>query len=224
MATWAAKPFETYVAALRDGDIRARRQAAAALQIQGDQRAVDPLIAALADDSPDVRAIVARALGALGDPRAVDPLSEALDDPLPEVRAEIIRALRRLGDRRAVEAFIRALRDPEWGIRQIAAGALGDMGDARAVGPLLRAFMEEDEDIISRGTIAIALGALGGPAVRPLIGALDRGDSATRALAALALVYPDEPRAVDALHAALTDEDSVVRGFASWALENRDTR
>ncbi len=179
METWLTKPFETYVTMLQDGDVR-RRQAATALEVRGDRRAVDPLIGALRDDNPSVRAPVARALGALGDLRAVDPLCEALDDPLSEVRAEIVRALRRIGDKRAVEAFIGALRDPEWGIRQMAVAALGDMGDARAIGPLLHAFMEE-EDIISRGTIAIALGALGGPTVQPLIGALERGDSATRA-------------------------------------------
>jgi HEAT repeat protein len=96
MATWATKPFEAHVEELRAESPRTRRQAAAALQVSGDLRAVGPLLAALTDTDAGVRAVVARALGALGDRRAVAPLLTALRDAEAEVRRAAAEALWRL--------------------------------------------------------------------------------------------------------------------------------
>ena len=124
MATWATKPLEVYLRELQAGRARTRRQAAAALQVLGDRRAVGPLIAALTDDDKDVRAIAARALGALDDRHAVPPLLHALHDAHPDVRCAAAQALWRLGDRMAIHGLADALHDPEPLVRYFAACAL----------------------------------------------------------------------------------------------------
>ena len=72
---WPNRSVDAYIDALRASDSRVRRQAAAALEVLGDPRAVEPLIQTLsADEDGDVRWNAARALGKLGQADAVGPL------------------------------------------------------------------------------------------------------------------------------------------------------
>jgi HEAT repeat protein len=57
------------IAALREDNPGVREQAAFALGMIGDPRAVEPLVVALSDDDPDVQRCVASALGEIGDSR-----------------------------------------------------------------------------------------------------------------------------------------------------------
>lgn len=96
---------------LQDPDPQIRGNAAAWLESNGDQRAVDPLIEALKDESEYVRMEAAHALGRIGDTRAVDPLIEALKDEIGNVRSSASEALGAIGDQKAVEPLIEVIED-----------------------------------------------------------------------------------------------------------------
>ena len=65
---------------------------------------------------------------------------------------------------------------------------------------------------------AVALGKIGDPALDPLIGALKDKNPHVRILAAVALEELENPKAVEALIAALKDEDFDVQSSAARAL------
>ena len=120
--------FDPLVAALKQPQWVARRNAAWALGALDDQRALAALVAALGDQEPDVRAQAAWALGALDDPAAMDRLATALKDEDVRVRRQAAWALGALGDSRATGGLIAALKDPDAGVRRQAAWALGAIG------------------------------------------------------------------------------------------------
>ncbi len=65
---------ESIIEALHHEDPNVRWEAARALGVIRDPRAVEPLIAALGDRDPDVRRKAALSLGKIRDPKAVEPL------------------------------------------------------------------------------------------------------------------------------------------------------
>ncbi len=126
MTTWATKPIGWYIAALQDPSSRTRRQAAAALEVLNDRRAVEPLITALDDEDGDVRANVARTLGKIGasDTRVVDPLIAMLRSGDVGDRVMAAEALWRLRAPQAITPLAALLRDDDATVRYIAASAL----------------------------------------------------------------------------------------------------
>ena len=194
-----------------------RYEAARALALIGDTRAVDPLIEALRDDDSGVRGMAASGLGSIGDPRAVDPLIESLKDEGAYVRWSAADALGWIGDARAVDPLINALKDKDEIVRRSAADALRWIGDARAVDPLIGALRDENANV--REYAARALGKIGDSrAVDPLIEALKDEDKDVQAEAARALGEIGDARAVDPLIGALKDENWEIRLGAAWAL------
>lgn len=123
-----SQAFDPLVAALRQPQWVARRNAAWALGALDDQRALGALVAALGDREPDVRAQAAWALGALDDPSSMDRLATALKDEDVRVRRQAAWALGALGDSRATAGLIAALKDSDAGVRRHAAWALGAIG------------------------------------------------------------------------------------------------
>jgi len=142
---WPMRSADAYLAALGDSDKRVRRQAAAALEVLGDKRAVEPLIALFAHDaSPEVRGNAARALGRLGDERAFDLVARAIDDPDHDVRVIAVFALARLDIRRAAEPLRRALRHDDIVAPPAAQAALRDIMDPQSLSALVQQIEEED--------------------------------------------------------------------------------
>jgi hypothetical protein len=186
------------IKSLRDKDQGVRRDAAHALGVIGDARAVEPLIKALGDEvEVDVRRVDTEVLGEIGEP-AVEPLIKALEDDEGNVRYDVANVLGKIADARAVEPLIKALKDEEAQVRVGAAMALGEIGDARAVEPLIKTL--EDKENYVRGDAAGALGKItDARAVEPLIKALDDDDEYVRGNAAEALGKIGDERAVEPL-------------------------
>ena len=103
-------------------------QAAYALGLLKDERAVKPLISALNDDQSQVQAQAAYVLGQLEDKRAVEPLINALKDDKYEVREQAAFALGQLKDERAVGPLIDARNDENYHVQRAAHFVLDRMG------------------------------------------------------------------------------------------------
>ena len=136
----------------------ARRNAAWALGVLDDTRAVPSLIATLTDREAPVRKQSAWALGVIDDNRAGKPLIDALRDADAEVRETAAWSLGVLDEDAAVTPLMNALKDDQTGVRRQAAWALGVIGNPRAVEPLLTALKDRDPEV--RRQAAWAIGVL----------------------------------------------------------------
>lgn len=210
---------EELVNALRNGNVRARTSAAAALGELGCARWVDPLILALHDEAAQVRASAAESLRKVRDARAVDPLIAALQDESEGVRANSAYALGTLGDERAGMFLLKALQDESSNVRCDAAISLAELGDQRAVGPLMKILDDPGADLDHRSMAAMLLGDLDDrQPIALLIRVLNDADSDLRWGAALSLGHLGDSRAINPLIHALKDEDEDVRAVAAASL------
>ncbi len=134
-----------------------RSEAAKALELLKDARAVPALIETLKGDPTYVRTKATVALIEIGEPAvaALIPLIMHPDDEVGELAA---KALGEIGDKRAVEPLIAALKDKTREVRRYAAVALGNLGDARAIEPLKEA--ENDSNFYVRYNAGSALGKI----------------------------------------------------------------
>jgi HEAT repeat protein len=213
-----------------------RALAVEALARLGDARAVGPLRTALRDWDQAVRAATVRALAKLGE---LQPLLAELNDSDRSVRYNAASDLGRLGDARAVAPLRATLLDSDRGVRRAAACALAGLGVHE---PLLEALQDDDHfwraDAVEtlqragwkpataeqRAAVALALGqfdqavAEGTAALGSLLTALRDIDPAFRRKTADALGTLGDARAVEALQAALQDDDASVRATAAGAL------
>ena len=175
---------------------------------------VQSVIEALAHQDARVRRAACEAARNVKDARAVEPLIAALKDADVRVRLAAARALGALNDPRAVEPLIAALKDGDDNVRLAAAGALGGLGDARALVPLIAALKDESQSVCKAAAEAIEGMP---PVVEPLAAALGDESSFVRECAARALGRSDDPRAVEALSAALW-QDRDTRWIVAEAL------
>jgi HEAT repeat protein len=101
MDTRTSGSTESLIEALRHDDPNVRWEAARALGVIRDPRAVLPLIAALGDRDPDVRRKAALSLSKIRDPRAVKPLEAcSTTDENQVVRWAAARGLGKFPDRK----------------------------------------------------------------------------------------------------------------------------
>jgi HEAT repeat protein len=201
-----------------------RAEAARALGYLADARAFMPLIVALDDPDPEVRGSAAWAIGGLHDPRSLVPLLVALDDADVRVREGAAAGLGRSGDARAVRPLIAALADADERVRCRIVTALGELGGSRAL-PFLIASLTCDESEDVRWAAADALGEIGPDAVAPLLEALEgEGDEARGwiALALDALGTPAIERGIaDTLGSDRRLGPAHVREALAWTDEGR---
>ena len=128
---------------------------------------------------------------------AIDPWIKALSG----AQGCGIWAVHRLKDPQAVEPLIKAL---------------------RVVGPPMNAL--RDEGPSASPWVATALGAIGEPAIAPLIEAMGDKNPEVRACAADALTRIDDPRAFAPLCKALGDASPIVRLSAAQALGTKGSQ
>jgi HEAT repeat protein len=144
------------------------------------------------------------------------------------IRVAAAMALGKIGDTRAVVPLVAALKDTDVKLCQAAAEALGKLGDAHAVEPLLAMLCKSLNSISIRGeqerlsnSAILALGAIGRPAVEPLVAVLKNPDSNMRKAAALALNTtgaPSDPH-IQAWHIVAKEEWDKAVAMDTMAVE-----
>src|SRR5215470_18101307 len=144
--------IDHYVARLQPAnDPFQRFQAAKALGLLGDGRAVVSLSSRLQDPEWQVRWGAMQARGQLGDARAVEPLLARRHDSWGLISSDADTALRQLGSALGSAAFVTALRPalqhPGPHIRVAVARYLGTQGDASAVEPLIAVLGDRDVSV-----------------------------------------------------------------------------
>jgi HEAT repeat protein len=148
-------------------------------------------------------------LGKLGDKQAVEPLIILLNTPVnssassveTKAHAAAAIALGKLKDTRAVKALVANVKNPNSVIATAAKTGLKDIASSnpKIVNQLLTAFKKDDP-----ATVA-ALGAIGKPALEPMLAALKEPDVTTRINAASVLADIGDPKAIEPLSKNLTD-------------------
>jgi HEAT repeat protein len=148
-------------------------EAAKALGMIGDPRAVEPLIELVEGkyeqyyESPGyhdlVRIFAVKALDQIGDGRAEEPLISALtrSENNAFIRENAAGALGRLKARRALDPLVRALNDREASVQRVAAKALAAIGDRRALEALVAKARNPRTDPETREAVVRAIGQLG---------------------------------------------------------------
>lgn len=218
-------------AQLQSTDGGVRTDAAEALGIIGDTRALRNLKALLQDPVAEVRLSAAIALIKVGDEALFPEIVKGLRAGDPNVVIGAALALGRLADRRVVPNLVEAFKNTDARVGAAVAWALGQCGDPACL-PWLTTALEQN---FAAPAACEALGRLGDPKAQPaLIRALESGDEDTRAYAARALGMLkaasmggglgarasalNESKAVPALKKLLKDASKKVRLCASIAL------
>jgi len=220
-----ARAVEPLINALKDGVVDVREAAAQALDAlkwkpdKGEAGIAYWIQKGKNDKDRTTRQSAINALGQIGEP-AVRPLIAELESGSWTRSSNAAAALGLIGDPRAVEPLIATLAvhgKSNSVVHNAAVEALGQIGDARAVEPLIAALRDETSKV--HETVIKALGKIGAPAVDPLIAVLKDGSPIVRAAAAKGLGQTGDPRAVEPLNAALSDNDWYPRQKAAEALD-----
>ena len=155
----------------------------------------------------------------------MEGLIGALRDKDSDVRNAAIEALSNIDDPRVKEEMIASLKDEDATVRCGVAVVLAASPDPRAKEPLIAALTDEDATVRYCATRALGNLVVAGPdarAVEALIAVLKDADSDVRLCAGQALCNMNDPGVVDALIAALKDENWADRGFAAVILGQLD--
>ena len=199
-------PVPDLVRLLSDTQARVRRRAALAVGRVGVAGGVQPLVTLLSDADPEVRQMAAFSLGLIGDPGARDPLRAALADPAAVVRGSAAEALGLLGDASAAALIAKMAADV------VASGALAQLPP-----PERDAARDTDASAFRLAVYALvrlkAFDALASVVLDPA------GQPRVRWWpVAFALQRLEDPRALPALLALLTDPQPYTRAFAARGL------
>jgi len=206
------------MAGLSHKDARIRGYCVRLLAYRKDSEALAALLPRLRDADANVRAETIRLLENPGDPAARKAVAELLADPQPGVRAAALHAMGLLGGYHG-DDLLQALLDPSTTVRRVAIEQLGGLKDPRAVAPL--AALARGTDWKERSAAIGALGDIGLPALDALLGLLPNVEVEVRRGVIGALMGIDDPRAAEAVHAAMTDNDPGIREMVFFALCSR---
>lgn len=205
------------IEALKDKDIRVKRETAKVLGETRSEMALVPLEAAVGDEDYSVRIEAVKSLGLIGSEKAIELLRDTFKDNNRAVRLEAANALMQIGSEKALEVLISALGANDDFVRIGAVGALGRTNSRQAAEALIKAF--QDEDKLVRLGAAEALGRMRSErAVEPFVDALEDKDEFVRWIATKALGEIKSDRASDRFVNMLGDESRFVRREAAKGL------
>jgi HEAT repeat protein len=146
------------------------------------------------------------------DEDSIPKLVELLDDQDYQVWKQAEGLLVSFGDKSVPELLKSAERDRP-SLRAI--GALGYIKDERAVGPLSRLIDSSDSEVANAA--GAALGEIGNPAVKTLVGQLGEQGYRDAAAEILRGITPDED-SIDELRPLLSSDDWATRAWAAYVL------
>jgi HEAT repeat protein len=196
----------------------ARRGAARALSLLGDEAAVTILLNATRVQDDTVRTAAAEALALVRGNRAVDVLVEALDDRDWLVRQKVVEALSHIPEGRALAALAHVPHDDgEWRVRQTLVQALGRLRDPRIYAPL-RELAHDPDDWIRRDAMDLCARLDDSQAVEILLDGLQDGEINVRRAALTGLRYQRAREAGPAVAECLLDPSPAIRIAAARTL------
>jgi len=180
--------------------------------------AVQPLIGILDPGcDPEFCEEVAAALGDIGDARAILPLLRLPGLNLARYKRKAYEdAVARISGDASVPPLIKALADGSPENRVFAAAELGRRRDPRAIQVLLTALLDDNRSVAEAA--ANALGAIGSPAVEPLLLSLKVTHGADRRWVMVALGATRDQLAISTLRKLLAAGDWDGREWAAEGL------
>jgi len=204
---------------LRDRRVGVRAEAATALGMLRDARAVNALDAAARhDEEPRVRSAAVEALGRIGGAVAALTARDLIErDDDDRVRQGAAHALSWIAPEFAAEVLAKSLLDLSGRVRVGAAGALGTLGTPQAVNALSDALKLDDDDV--RSEAVRSLGRVGSKQARDVLReALDHPSVAVRQAAAETLGHLADFASLERLMRSVGDRVPAVRAAAVEAL------
>ena len=185
-----------------------------------DPRYGSRLAECLEDEYAGVRAVACAGIGAVRSAEHFSRLVEMLDDSEDVVRWAAGRTIESLGVGRFVQplsALATAAEQPSSRARGV--DALARCADSEATRVLVQAARDPDSTVRVAACQALS-GRDGGPITQALVEALGDPERVVRDVAASALAQADNP-AIEALRAALKDENALRRAEAARLLGNQ---
>jgi HEAT repeat protein len=185
--------------ATRHDDTQTRRLAGQALGRLASPNAIQALTAMLNEDDWQIRETAVEGLGRVGSRSVLIPILSVLADPVWRVRYSAVKAIQKQRTARSVATLLSAVDDaPVWARYHILE-TLGEIGDPSVL-ELLETTMDSEGDLQQRLSAAQALAAMEHPRGKALIlRTLNAPNAQTRALAAIALGFTGDVRAVEHL-------------------------
>lgn len=198
-----------------------RKNAAWALGLTKDKRAVQPLVLQLETKNSELKREIILALQKISDKEAIPFLNEIVsNDKDPYVRYDAARALGDIRHLDAVYTLTEALqKDNSWMVKSGCACALGKIGSDKAV-HALKSILVTDAGIEAsrtRKTAAWALAKTGEKGVEALSFSLRDNERSTRRRAAWALIQIGDP-AIPHLIRSLRDTNKFARARSAMVL------
>jgi HEAT repeat protein len=211
---------ERVAALLSSADARVRESAVRIAGYFGYRQCIDALIERAADPDEGVRRAAVEHLPFLDDPRAGARLSAAVGDGSAKVRSAAAQALAHVSHDAARGPLLAATADADPWVRYYAVRSLGEQREGSAAARLAE-LAGSDPAMHVRIAALEAIGSAGGASAAdlllPYVDAAS-GDLAAAALRALGRL--DDPRAAQALAAALRSPDPVRRLAAVTGLRS----
>lgn len=196
------------------------RHAVAAVGRIGGAEAVEPLISIFENhEDINVRRAAASSLAEIGDARAAEPLVSEMKNG--SLQFTLCPALVELGEP-AVMPLINALKNGQYYSKSNVIKVLGQIGDARSVEVLIAELKSGEPKV--QAAASEALVAIGQPSVEPLLGVMETEKADVKYWVITTLGQIKDARAIEALFAALRDDDPKVREAATEALIRTQNR
>lgn len=214
LGAWGIK---ANIGALKDKDIRVKRETTKVLGETRSEMALVPLEAAIGDEDYSVRIEAVKSLGLIGSERAIELLRDTFKDKNRAVRLEAADALMQIGSEKALDVLISALGANDDFVRIGAVGALGRTNSRQVAEALIKAFQEEDK--LVRLGAAEALGRMRSEkAVESFVDALEDKDEFVRWIATKALGEIKSDKTSGTFIDMLGDKSRFVRREAAKGL------